>query len=61
MPPNRFRRDVVEFVLGPPIHDDRWLCGCRAVDPTDAHYVLIPCDEHRMEFDESAVDGIAEP
>ena len=50
----RYRRDVVEFVIGTP---DRpplaWLCGCWAIDEGDGIYRLVACDEHRPEFDET--------
>ena len=60
MPQVRFPRDVVEFVIGPPDAADRWSCGCRAVEHTKTDYVLVPCFEHRMEFDENTVDGVVD-
>jgi len=53
-----YRREILEFIAGPVEvagSDDsqselRWSCGCSAVGQHDA-YRIVPCDEHRPEFD----------
>ncbi|GAC1425000.1 MAG: hypothetical protein NVSMB5_19230 [Candidatus Velthaea sp.] len=59
------RRDVLEFIIGPPdrpssavdpaltSHTLSWQCGCVAVKPEPGEdYGVRPCAEHRSEFEE---------
>jgi hypothetical protein len=63
----RYRRDVLEFIIGPPeavierdtqdalsALDVQWPCGCRASGRTV--FQVFPCAEHSSEF-EGTHDG----
>lgn len=51
----RYRREIVEFIIGAPdTPDGSWQCGCRAIASTETEIVIDPCDEHRTEFEEKS-------
>jgi hypothetical protein len=59
-----YTREILEFIVGPPDRIDGsfsyaserllWECGCAAAIGSDGKYRLVPCAEHRPEFDEEA-------
>ena len=59
----QYRRDVLEFVVGPPdsVLDRpageaarsgllQWSCGCEAEQQETGSYLVRPCAEHAQEF-----------